>query len=97
MERRRGWTRLVQDFQALVEIILDGCQGSHNGGGTKAMGDHGEVSKVSLQMHTSMVTNCLFPCLLFHTGRLPGLDVRRALSSASRNLPIVPVSGTGKM
>ena len=44
----RGGVDLVQVLDALVEIVLDGGEGGHNGGRAKPVGDHGEVGEVAL-------------------------------------------------
>ena len=44
----RGGVDLVQVLDALVEIVLDGGEGGHNGGRAKPMGDHGEMGEVAL-------------------------------------------------
>ena len=38
----------VQTLHALVHIVLDRSESGHDGGGAKPVGDHGEVSEVSL-------------------------------------------------
>ena len=43
-----GGVGLVEVLDALVEIVLDGREGRHNGWRTKAVGDHGEVGEVLL-------------------------------------------------
>ena len=43
-----GGGNLVQTLHALVHIILDSSESSHDGRGTKPVSDHGEVSEVSL-------------------------------------------------
>ena len=43
-----GGIGLVQVLDALVQIVLDGGEGGHNGGRAKPMGDHGEVGEVAL-------------------------------------------------
>ena len=43
-----GWIVLVQVLDALVEIVLDGGQGGHDGRGPEAVGDEGKVGEVLL-------------------------------------------------
>ena len=40
--------RLVQVLDALVQIVLDGDERGHDGGGAEAVRDHGEVGEVAL-------------------------------------------------
>ena len=43
-----GGIGLVQVLDALVQVVLDGGEGRHDGGGAEAVGDHGEVGEVAL-------------------------------------------------
>ena len=43
-----GGVGLVEVLDALVEVVLDGGESRHDGRGAEAVGDHGEVSEVSL-------------------------------------------------
>ena len=43
MEAGAGVAGLVQDPQALLDVVVDCAQGSHDGGAPEAVGDGGEV------------------------------------------------------
>ena len=44
----RGWINFVQTFDGFLHVVSYRCQGCHDGGGTEAVSDHGEVSEVPL-------------------------------------------------
>ena len=46
--RAGGWVNFVQTFDGFLHVVPDRRQGSHDGRGAEAVGDHGEVGKVSL-------------------------------------------------
>ena len=49
MDVYRGvWVELVQVLDALRQIVLQGGQGGHDGGGAEAVRDEREVSEMSL-------------------------------------------------
>ena len=49
MEPQAGaWINFLEILGALLQVVQDGCQGPHDGGGAEAVSDHGEVSEVTL-------------------------------------------------
>ena len=46
--RAGGWVNFVQTFDGFLHVVPYRRQGSHDGRGAKAVGDHGEVSEMTL-------------------------------------------------
>ena len=46
--RAGGWVNFVQTFDGFLHVVPYRRQGSHDGRGAEAVGDHGEMGEMSL-------------------------------------------------